>query len=43
MYIQRLAENLVQKASFVLEVLSFEVEAYMYVQKTFFCTVADLT
>jgi hypothetical protein len=43
MYKQRLAENLVQKGFFVFEICSFEVDAYMYVQKTFFCTVPDLT
>jgi hypothetical protein len=43
MYIQRLAENLVQKGFFVSEICSFEIDAYMYVQKTFFCAVADLT
>jgi hypothetical protein len=36
MYIQRLAENLIQKAFFVFEVVSFEVDAYMYVQKNVF-------
>jgi hypothetical protein len=35
MYIQRLAENLVQKAFFIFEIFSFEVDAYMCVQKTF--------
>jgi hypothetical protein len=43
MYIQRLAENLVQKGFFVFEICSFEFDAYMYVQKTFFCAVADPT
>ncbi len=36
MYKQRLAESLVQKAFFVFEILSFEVDTYMYIQKTFF-------
>jgi hypothetical protein len=36
MYIKRLAENFVQKAFFVFEIFSFEVNAYMYVQKPFF-------
>ncbi len=40
MYIERLAENLVQKAFSVFEIFSFEVDANMYVQKTFFCSVA---
>ncbi len=40
MYIQRLAENFVQKAFFFFEIFSFEVDAYMYVQKTFFSAVA---
>jgi hypothetical protein len=35
MYIQRLAENLVQKAFFVFEIFSFEVDAYVYAQKLF--------
>jgi hypothetical protein len=43
MYIQRLTENLVQKEFFVLEIFDFKVDAYMYVQKTLFCAVADLT
>jgi hypothetical protein len=43
MYIQRLAENLVQKAFLVFEIFCFEVDTYMYVQKTFFCAVANLT
>jgi hypothetical protein len=43
MYIQRLAENLVQKSFLVFEIFSFEVDASMYVQKMFFCAVADLT
>jgi hypothetical protein len=43
MYIQRLAEKFVPKAFFVFEIFSFEVDAYMYVQKTFFCADADLT
>ncbi len=30
MYIERLAENLVQEAFSVLEIFSFEVDAYMY-------------
>jgi hypothetical protein len=30
MYIERLAENLVQEAFSVLEIYSFEVDAYMY-------------
>ncbi len=33
MYIKRLAENFVQKAFFVFEIFSFEVDAYMYVQE----------
>ncbi len=36
MYIQRLAEKLIQKAFLVFEIFSFEADAYMYVQKTFF-------
>jgi hypothetical protein len=36
MYIQRLAENLAQKGFFVFEICNFEVDAHMYVQKTFF-------
>ncbi len=36
MYIQRLAENFVQKAFFIFEIFSFEFDLYMYVQKTFF-------
>jgi hypothetical protein len=36
MYIQRLAENYVQETFFVFEIFSFEVDAYMYIQKTFF-------
>ncbi len=36
MYIQRLAKYLVQKAFFVFEIFSFEVDAYMYIQKTVF-------
>jgi hypothetical protein len=36
MYIASLAENLVQKAFSIFEIFSFEVDAYMYVQKTFF-------
>ncbi len=36
MYVQRLAENLFQKGFFIFEICSFEVDAYMYVQKTFF-------
>jgi hypothetical protein len=43
MYIERLAENLVQKAFSVFEIFSFEVAAYMYLQKKKFCAVADLT
>jgi hypothetical protein len=43
MYIQRLTENLVQKGFFVFEIFSFEVDAHMYLQKSFFCAVADLT
>jgi hypothetical protein len=43
MYIERLAENLVQKECLVFEIFSFEVDAYMYVQKTVFCAIADLT
>ena len=35
MYIQRLAESLVQKSFFFFEIFSFEVDAYMCVQKTF--------
>jgi hypothetical protein len=35
MYIQRLVKNLVQKTVFVFEIFSFEVDAYMYVQKTY--------
>jgi hypothetical protein len=31
MYIQRLAENFVQKAFLVFEIFSFEVDAYMYI------------
>ncbi len=31
---QRLAENFVRKAFFVFEIFSFEVDAYMYIQKT---------
>jgi hypothetical protein len=44
MFIQRLAENLDRKGFFVFEICSFEVDAYMYeyVQKTFFCAVAEL-
>ncbi len=42
MYIQRLGENLVQKAFFLFEIFSYKVRAYMYVQKPFFCAVADL-
>jgi hypothetical protein len=41
MYIQRFAENLVQKGFFVFEIFSFEVDAYMYVQKRFFSNVAN--
>ena len=33
MYI-KIATNLVEKAFFVFEIFSFEVNAYMYVQKT---------
>jgi hypothetical protein len=40
MYIRRLAENFVQKAFFVFGIFSFEVNAYMSVQKTFFSAVA---
>jgi hypothetical protein len=40
MYIQRLAENLVKKDFFIFEIFSFEVDAYMYVQKRFFSAVA---
>ncbi len=40
MYIKRLVENFVQKAFFVFEIFSFEVDAYMYVQKRFFSVVA---
>jgi hypothetical protein len=36
MYIRRLAENLVHKGFFVFQIFSFEVDAYMYIQKTFF-------
>jgi hypothetical protein len=36
MYIQRLAENLVQKEFFVFETISFEVDAYKYVHIAFF-------
>jgi hypothetical protein len=36
MYIQRLAENKVKKSLFFFEIFSFEVNAYMYVQKTLF-------
>jgi hypothetical protein len=36
MYIQRLAESLVQKSFFFFEIFSFEVDAYMNVQKTLF-------
>jgi hypothetical protein len=38
MYLQRLAENYVQKAFFVFEIFSIEVDAYMYgyIQKTLF-------
>jgi hypothetical protein len=43
MYIERLAENFAQKTFSVFEIFSFEVDAYMYLQKTFFCAVADLT
>jgi hypothetical protein len=39
MYTQRFAENLVQKAFFAFEIFDFEVDAYMYVQKTFLSTV----
>jgi hypothetical protein len=42
MYIKRLVENLVHKAFFVFEIFSFEVDAYMYIQKTFFRAVALL-
>jgi hypothetical protein len=42
-YIQRLAENLVQKGFFVFETCRFEIDAYMYVLKTCFCAFADLT
>jgi hypothetical protein len=42
MNIQKLAENLVQKDFFVFEIFSFEVDAYMYVQKSIFCAVDDL-
>ncbi len=42
MYVQKIAENFVQKAYFVLEIFSFQVDAYMYVQKTFFSAVADV-
>jgi hypothetical protein len=31
MYIKRLAENLVQKAFLIFEILSFEADTYMYV------------
>jgi hypothetical protein len=40
MYIKRLVENLVHKAFFIFEIFSFEVDAYMYIQKTYFCAVA---
>jgi hypothetical protein len=36
MYIQRKAENLIQNAFLGFEIFSFEVDEYMYVQKTFF-------
>jgi hypothetical protein len=36
MYIKILTESFVQKAFFVFEIFSFEVNAYMYVQKTIF-------
>ncbi len=39
MYIQRIAENLVQNAFLGFEIFRFEVDAYMYVQKTFFSAV----
>ena len=41
MFIQRLAVNYVQKAFFVFEIFSFEVDAYTYIQKI--CAVAELT
>jgi hypothetical protein len=34
MFIERLAENFVLKAYSVFEIFSFEVDAYMYLQKT---------
>ncbi len=40
MHMKRLAENFVQKAFIVYEIFSFDVNAYMYVQKCFFSTVA---
>jgi hypothetical protein len=40
MYMQRLAKNLVQEVFFVFEIFSFEVDAYMNVQKMFFSAVA---
>jgi len=39
---KRLPENLVQTAFFLFEIFNYKVHAYMYVQKTFFCAVADL-
>ncbi len=41
MYKERRAENLVQKAFFFFEIFSFEVDAYMYVQETFFFSAVD--
>jgi hypothetical protein len=43
MYMERIGESLVQKAFYVFEIFSFEVDAYMYVKKRFFCADADLT
>ncbi len=42
MHIERLADNYVKKAFSVFEIFSFEIDAYMYVQKTFFSAVAVL-
>jgi hypothetical protein len=42
MYMQRLSKDLVQKAFFVFEIFSFEVDAYMKVQKTCFSAVVFL-
>ncbi len=36
MYIQRHSESKVQKSFLVFEIFSFEVDASMYLQKTFF-------